>query len=294
MLRNSCLQTIWLSPSKNKELIVYSYKLAQLASVQIGTKRNFPANHQVKQSVSQVKVVAGWCRAGWALLLPCNCLKRPSKMLEYCTWLTNAAGDKQGSRSLWSQSMDIFPNLLFLLLSVFLVARKWVAILLHSRVEATTYTWKNKVSNPSGVEGNVRKNKKVSAISLVPRNSSMLSKDTAAVWKNKKAAVWWVLHSPCVSPTVNESAAMTFLSFPSSPPRRIFASLTEEKSGFSFHLRPRKKVMFATAVAVALIESSERSLLPSLVVLLRKNGRLPDCSFPPNCEAVPAECSRAG
>lgn len=45
--------------------------------------------------------------------------------------------------------------------------------------------------------------------------------------------------------------------------------------------------MFATAVAVALIESSEKSSLPSLVVLLRKNGRLPDCAFPPNCEAVP-------
>lgn len=28
-------------------------------------------------------------------------------MFEYCTWLTNAAGDKQGSLSLWSHSMAI-------------------------------------------------------------------------------------------------------------------------------------------------------------------------------------------
>ena len=32
-------------------------------------------------------------------------------MLEYCTWLTNAAGDKQGSLSLRSHSMAIFLDL---------------------------------------------------------------------------------------------------------------------------------------------------------------------------------------
>ena len=32
-------------------------------------------------------------------------------MFEYCTWLTNAAGDKEGSLSLWSHSMAAFLSL---------------------------------------------------------------------------------------------------------------------------------------------------------------------------------------
>ncbi len=40
-------------------------------------------------------------------VLPCSCLKRPSRMLEYCTWFTKAAGERHGSCSRGSKSMSL-------------------------------------------------------------------------------------------------------------------------------------------------------------------------------------------
>lgn len=64
-------------------------------------------------------------------LLPCSCLNRPSRILAYCTWLTNAAGDKLGSLFLWSQSMAISQKKK-ILAKVFLSDVEWMGVLLHS------------------------------------------------------------------------------------------------------------------------------------------------------------------
>lgn len=204
-------------------------------------------------------------------------------MLEYCTWFTNAAGDKQGSRSLWSQSMDIFPNLLFCPYQYFTLREiEWLFCCIAE--------WRQplkKESNPFEEAGKLRRNKKY----------------LRSLWYlscRKKAAVWWDLHSPCAYSLPCSMKAQLWLCLNwtflvSAPLQNTCKPQGEKNSGFSFHLLLRKRVMFVTAVAVArtLNESSEKFWLPSFVVFLRENGRPADCAFPPNCEAE-AECSRAG
>lgn len=74
-------------------------------------------------------------------LLPCSCLNRPSRMFEYCTWLTNAAGDKQGSLSLCSHSMVYFLNV-----EIILSDTEWMGVLLYSTVEENVPL--KSISNP--------------------------------------------------------------------------------------------------------------------------------------------------
>lgn len=54
-------------------------------------------------------------------VLPCSCLKRPSRMLEYCTWFTKAAGERHGSCSRGSKSMSLLFHCNTQLLSLWTV-----------------------------------------------------------------------------------------------------------------------------------------------------------------------------